>query len=155
MRCHFCHNQETKVMDSRAQEENKVIRRRRACEKCGKRFTTFERIDSIPVSVIKRDGTREIFNKNKLMGGIINACNKRPVTSEQVNELVNDIENNLFIDGIKEINSQEIGNMVLEKLKDLDEVGYVRFASVYRKFDDVSSFITELEIMAKNKKKPE
>ena len=152
MKCPFCNYADTKVIDSRGQDDNSVIRRRRLCESCGKRFTTYERIDMIPVTVIKRDGTREIFDKNKLLGGILKSCNKRPVTAKQIETLVDDIENTLTGSGEREVHSKDIGNMVMERLKELDEVAYVRFASVYRQFKDINTFIDELEKMLKEKK---
>lgn len=152
MKCPFCNNPDTKVIDSRGQDDNSVIRRRRLCEKCGKRFTTYERIDMIPITVIKRDGTREIFDKNKLLGGIMKSCNKRPVTAQQIQMLVDDIENSLVGSGEREVNSKVIGNMVMDRLKALDEVAYVRFASVYRQFKDINTFIDELEKMLNEKK---
>ncbi len=151
MKCPFCNYTDTKVIDSRAQDENSVIRRRRVCEKCGKRFTTYERIDMIPITVIKRDGTREIFDKSKLQSGILKSCNKRPVTAKQIEKLVDDIENTLAGSGEREVDSKVLGNMVIERLKDLDEVAYVRFASVYRQFKDINSFIDELEKMLHEK----
>ena len=147
MKCPFCNFADTKVIDSRAQDDNSVIRRRRVCEKCGKRFTTYERVDMIPITVIKRDGTREIFDKAKLQNGIMKSCNKRPVTAQQIQKLVDDIENTLAGSGEREVESKQLGNMVIERLKDLDEVAYVRFASVYRQFKDINSFIDELEKM--------
>ena len=152
MKCPFCNYADTKVIDSRGQDDNSVIRRRRLCESCGKRFTTYERIDMIPVTVIKRDGTREIFDKNKLLGGILKSCNKRPVTAKQIETLVDDIENTLTGSGEREVHSKDIGNMVMERLKELDEVAYVRFASVYRQFKDINTFIDELEKMLNEKK---
>lgn len=128
-----------------------MIRRRRVCEKCGKRFTTYERVDMIPITVIKRDGTREIFDKAKLQNGIMKSCNKRPVTAQQIQKLVDDIENTLAGSGEREVESKQLGNMVIERLKDLDEVAYVRFASVYRQFKDINSFIDELEKMLHEK----
>ncbi|MCI7657705.1 transcriptional regulator NrdR [Anaerotignum sp.] len=151
MKCPFCNFADTKVIDSRAQDENSVIRRRRVCEKCGKRFTTYERVDMIPITVIKRDGTREIFDKAKLQNGIMKSCNKRPVTAQQIQKLVDDIENTLAGSGEREVESKQLGNMVIERLKDLDEVAYVRFASVYRQFKDINSFIDELEKMLHEK----
>ncbi len=145
MKCPFCNFADTKVIDSRAQDENSVIRRRRLCENCGKRFTTYERIDLIPITVIKRDGTREIFDKLKLQNGILKSCNKRPVTAKQIEKLVDDIENILSVSGEREVESALLGNMVMERLKELDEVAYVRFASVYRQFKDINSFMHELE----------
>ena len=120
MKCPFCNYADTKVIDSRGQDDNSVIRRRRLCESCGKRFTTYERIDMIPVTVIKRDGTREIFDKNKLLGGILKSCNKRPVTAKQIETLVDDIENTLTGSGEREVHSKDIGNMVMKRLKELD-----------------------------------
>ena len=152
MKCPFCNYADTKVIDSRGQDDNSVIRRRRLCESCGKRFTTYERIDMIPVTVIKRDGTREIFDKNKLLGGILKSCNKRPVTAKQIETLVDDIENTLTGSGEREVHSKDIENMVMERLKELDEVAYVRFASVYRQFKDINTFIDELEKMLSEKK---
>ena len=152
MKCPFCNYADTKVIDSRGQDDNSVIRRRRLCESCGKRFTTYERIDMIPVTVIKRDGTREIFDKNKLLGGILKSCNKRPVTAKQIETLVDDIENTLTGSAEREVHSKDIGNMVMERLKELDEVAYVRFASVYRQFKDINTFIDELEKMLNEKK---
>ena len=152
MKCPFCNYADTKVIDSRGQDDNSVIRRRRLCESCGKRFTTYERIDMIPVTVIKRDGTREIFDKNKLLGGILKSCNKRPVTAKQIETLVDDIENTLTGSGEREVHSKDIGNMVMDRLKELDEVAYVRFASVYRQFKDINTFIDELEKMLNEKK---
>lgn len=151
MKCPFCNFADTKVIDSRAQDDNSVIRRRRVCEKCGKRFTTYERVDMIPITVIKRDGTREIFDKAKLQSGIMKSCNKRPVTAQQIQKLVDDIENTLAGSGEREVESKQLGNMVIERLKDLDEVAYVRFASVYRQFKDINSFIDELEKMLHEK----
>lgn len=151
MKCPFCNFADTKVIDSRAQDDNSVIRRRRVCEKCGKRFTTYERVDMIPIIVIKRDGTREIFDKAKLQNGIMKSCNKRPVTAQQIQKLVDDIENTLAGSGEREVESKQLGNMVIERLKDLDEVAYVRFASVYRQFKDINSFIDELEKMLHEK----
>ena len=151
MKCPFCNFADTKVIDSRAQDDNSVIRRRRVCEKCGKRFTTYERVDMIPITVIKRDGTREIFDKAKLQNGIMKSCNKRPVTAQQIQKLVDDIENTLAGSGEREVESKQLGNMVIERLKDLDEVAYVRFASVYRHFKDINSVIDELEKMLQEK----
>jgi len=151
MKCPFCNFADTKVIDSRAQDDNSVIRRRRVCEKCGKRFTTYERVDMIPITVIKRYGTREIFYKAKLQNGIMKSCNKRPVTAQQIQKLVDDIENTLAGSGEREVESKQLGNMVIERLKDLDEVAYVRFASVYRQFKDINSFIDELEKMLHEK----
>ncbi|HIT88396.1 MAG TPA: transcriptional repressor NrdR [Candidatus Coprocola pullicola] len=153
MKCPFCNYQDTKVIDSRSQEDNSVIRRRRLCEKCGKRFTTYERIDTIPITVVKRDGSRELFDKTKLLGGIMKSCNKRPVSRQQMQALVDDIENTMIGAGEKEIQSKKIGEMVMERIKDLDEVSYVRFASVYRQFKDINTFREELDKIVNEKQK--
>lgn len=152
MKCPFCNFTDTKVIDSRAQDENSSIRRRRLCESCGKRFTTYERIDMIPITVVKSDGTREIFDKSKIISGILKSCNKRPVTSKQIEALAEDIENVLVGSGEREVDSKMLGNMVMDRLKELDEVAYVRFASVYRQFKDINTFIDELEKMLSDKK---
>ncbi len=152
MKCPFCNNPDTKVVDSRAQDENSAIRRRRVCERCGKRFTTYERVDTIPITVIKNDGTREIFDKNKLINGMMKSCNKRPVTLNQIEKIADDIENTVMNRMEKEVESKELGNMVMDLLKDIDEVAYVRFASVYRQFKDINTFIDELEKLLKEKK---
>ena len=148
MKCPFCNYNDTKVIDSRGQEDNSVIRRRRLCESCGKRFTTYERI-----TVIKNDGTREIFDKTKIINGVMKSCNKRPVTAQQIQELADDIENTLMGLGEREVESKQIGNMVMDRLKEVDEVAYVRFASVYRQFKDINTFIDELEKLLVEKKK--
>jgi len=152
LKCPFCNYEDTKVVDSRAQDDNAVIRRRRLCENCGKRFTTYERVDTIPITVIKRDGNREIFDKSKLLGGIMKSCNKRPITVKQIEALVEDIEATLVGASEKEVDSKKIGIMVMERLKEIDEVAYVRFASVYRQFKDVNSFFAELEQLVREKK---
>lgn len=152
MKCPFCNYEDTKVIDSRSQDDNSIIRRRRQCEKCGKRFTTYEKVDTIPITVIKRDGTREIFDKNKLLDGIMKSCNKRSVTMKQMQQLIDDIENVLMNSLEREVESKKIGSMVMERLKDIDEVAYVRFASVYRQFKDINTFIDELEKLLHEKK---
>ena len=151
MKCPFCNNEDTKVIDSRSQDENTTIRSRRFCEKCGKRFTTYERIDTIPMTVIKNNGTRETFDKNKLMSGIMKSCNKRSITVAQIQSIVDDIENAVMSSMDKEIESKNIGNMVMERLKSIDEVAYVRFASVYRQFKDINTFMDELKKMIADK----
>ena len=143
MKCPFCAYEETKVIDTRNQEDN-TIKRRRICEKCGKRFNTYERVDTIPVTVVKANGTREIFDKNKLLNGIMKSCNKRPVTIKQMEAIAEDIENIVFGCSTREVQSKELGNMVMERLKVVDEVAYVRFASVYKQFKDVNTFFDEL-----------
>ena len=144
MKCPFCNYDDTKVIDSRSQDDNATIRRRRLCESCGKRFTTYERIDTIPITVIKNNGTREIFDKSKLLGGIMKSCNKRPVSVKQMEDIVDDIENTVMSGTDKEIESKVLGNMVMDRLKEVDEVAYVRFASVYRQFKDINTFMAEL-----------
>ena len=145
LKCPFCNHSDTKVIDSRSQEDNSSIRRRRLCENCGKRFTTYERIDTIPITVVKRDGTREIFDKQKLLGGIMKSCNKRPVTMEQMEGIVDEVETVIMNSMEKEVSSNQIGNLVMDKLKNIDEVAYVRFASVYRQFKDINTFMEELK----------
>lgn len=152
MRCPYCCYIDSKVIDTRAMEDNTAIRRRRVCEKCGERFTTYERIDTIPLAVIKSNKTRETFNRDKILNGIIRSCNKRPVSMEQMDNIVKDIENIVFNSLKREIESKEIGEMVMDRLKDIDEVAYVRFASVYRKFKDIDSFMDELGKMLKERK---
>jgi len=153
MKCPFCNYEDTKVINSRAMEDGSVIKRRRQCDSCGERFTTYEKIETIPLIVIKNNNTREEFDKNKLIKGIVSSCSKRPVTMEQIEKIANEIENSIKNSMNKEIQSKQIGEMAMAKLKDLDEVSYVRFASVYRKFKDIDSFMDELNILAKEKKK--
>ena len=153
MRCPFCSNEDTKVVDSRSQDDNTVIKRRRLCDKCGKRFTTFERVDTVPLIVVKKDGTREVFEKNKMLNGIVKACNKRNISMGQMEELVDDIENTIMNSPSKEVSSTDLGNMVMDRLKKLDEVAYVRFASVYRQFKDINTFMDELNKLLNEKKK--
>lgn len=145
MKCPFCSYFESKVIDSRPTDEGQAIRRRRECIKCGKRFTTYEKIEEIPLIVVKKDGIRQSYNRNKLLNGIIKACEKRPVSVSTIEGIVDDIEKNLYNSLQKEIKSEEIGEMVMNKLKDVDEVSYVRFASVYRQFKDLNSFMEELK----------
>ncbi len=152
MKCHFCGHKNTNVVDTRAADGNTSIRRRRVCESCGQRFTTYERIDIIPITVIKRDGTREIFERNKVLNGIIKSCNKRPISVEQIENLVSEIEYIISNTMNKEIESKEIGELVMDKLKDIDEVAYVRFASVYRQFKDINTFMKELANLLEEKK---
>ncbi len=145
MKCPFCAHENTKVIDSRPAEDNNSIRRRRECEKCGKRFTTYEKIESIPLVVIKKDNTRETYDRSKIESGILRSCHKRPVSIEQIEEAVDDIENRIFNMELKEVESSVIGEMVMERLMDLEEVAYVRFASVYREFKDVNTFMNEIK----------
>lgn len=144
MHCPFCHFEESKVIDTRSTEEGSAIRRRRECISCKNRFTTYEKIEEIPLIVVKKDGTRESFNRNKVLNGLIRACEKRPVSLEQIEQLVDRIETYLNNNMEKEVQSQTIGEMIMDALKELDEVAYVRFASVYRQFKDIDSFIDEL-----------
>ena len=138
MKCPFCSNEDTRVIDSRPSDDNSTIRRRRQCDKCNKRFTTYEKVETIPLVVIKKDMTRETYDRSKIESGVFRSCHKRPVPVE-------DIENTIFNRGVKEISSSEIGEIVMERLKALDQVAYVRFASVYREFKDVNTFKDELE----------
>lgn len=144
MRCPYCNFEESKVIDSRSADEGKRIRRRRECLSCGKRFTTHEIIETVPLIVVKRDKSREAFDRNKLTSGILRACEKRPVSLEQIDEIVAAIESNLQINADREVTSMKIGELVMEQLKDIDEVSYVRFASVYRQFKDINTFLEEL-----------
>ncbi len=151
MRCPFCGHDEDKVIDSRPSDEGSAIRRRRECISCNARFTTYEKVENLPLVVIKKDGTREPFDRDKLISGIMKACEKRPVTTAQIENLVNSIESQSQNSLKREIMSQEIGEMVMERLKLIDEVAYVRFASVYRQFKDVNSFLEELNEMLNRK----
>lgn len=151
MRCPFCGHDEDKVIDSRPSDEGSAIRRRRECISCNARFTTYEKVENLPLVVIKKDGTREPFDRDKLISGIMKACEKRPVTTAQIENLVNSIETQSQNSLKREIMSQEIGEMVMERLKLIDEVAYVRFASVYRQFKDVNSFLEELNEMLNRK----
>ncbi|NLF47822.1 MAG: transcriptional repressor NrdR [Clostridiales bacterium] len=153
MRCPFCENEDTKVIDSRHTEEGHAIRRRRECEKCGKRFTTYEKIEEIILMVIKKDGSREAFDRSKIMNGIIKACEKRPVPLSEIEKVVDDIERGLNNMMEKEVKSTFIGELIMDNLKELDEVAYVRFASVYRQFTDINTFVAEIENLLGSKKK--
>ncbi len=144
MRCLFCGHLESKVIDSRSTEEGTTIRRRRECLECGKRFTTYEKIETIPMIVIKKDGLRETWDRDKVLNGILRACEKRPVTLADIEKLIDDIEAKLYNMLEREVTSERIGEMVMERLKDLDDIAYVRFASVYRQFKDINSFMDEL-----------
>lgn len=145
MKCPFCKNNETKVVDSRDTDDGMSIRRRRQCLICKKRFTTYESIESTPVRVIKKDGTREVFDKNKIRNGLIRACEKRNISTEQIEEVVDQIEIKVYNALKQEIHTEMIGNWIMEALKELDQVSYVRFASVYREFKDLESFMSELK----------
>ena len=148
MKCPYCAHPESKVVDSRPTDESASIRRRRECLSCGKRFTTYETVESVPLVVVKKDGSRESFDRNKILTGLIKSCYKRPVTSEQLNALVSEIESELQNSLTSEIHTTDIGVMVMERLRQLDEVSYVRFASVYREFKDVETFMNELKLLA-------
>lgn len=149
MKCPYCGEENTKVIDSRPAEENNAIRRRRQCEKCKKRFTTYEKVETIPLIVIKKDNIREQYDRGKIEAGILRSCHKRPVSYEQIMAAVEDIENAVFNMEQKEISSTIIGELVMERLKKLDQVAYVRFASVYREFKDVNTFMDELTKLLK------
>lgn len=151
MKCPFCGSAESKVIDSRPTDEGTIIRRRRECIECEKRFTTYEKIESIPLRVIKKDKSREMFDSQKLLNGIMRACEKRPVTMEQLQNIVDDIENDIFSTLDKEISTKEIGQKVMNALKKIDEVSYVRFASVYRQFKDIDTFMQELSALMRSK----
>lgn len=145
MKCPFCGKENTRVIDSRPADDSSSIRRRRQCDICGKRFTTYEKIETIPLVVIKKDNNREPYNRAKLEAGIIRSCHKRPVSVDQITALVDDVENIVFNMEKKEIPSHKIGELLMERLKKLDQVAYVRFASVYREFKDVNTFMDELK----------
>ena len=149
MKCPYCGTDDTKVIDSRPAEENNAIRRRRQCEKCNKRFTTYEKVETIPLIVIKKENIREPYDRGKIEAGILRPCHKRPVSYDQIVQAVEDVENTIFNMEKKEIPSQVIGEIVMERLKQLDQVAYVRFASVYREFKDVNTFMDELKKLLK------
>lgn len=147
MKCPFCGMDNTRVIDSRPADDNASIRRRRQCDECGKRFTTYEKVEIIPLTVIKKDRSREPYDRSKIMAGVLRACHKRPIPVEKIEETVNKIENDIFNREYKEIESKVIGEIVMERLKSLEQVAYVRFASVYREFKDVGTFMSELKKM--------
>ena len=149
MKCPFCGAQDTKVIDSRPADDNGSIRRRRQCEECGKRFTTYEKLETMPLMIIKKDDSREPYNREKIENGILLSCHKRPVSLIRINAMVDEIETQIYNMGEKEIPAKVIGEIVMEKLKDLDEVAYVRFASVYREFKDVNTFMAEIQKILK------
>lgn len=152
MKCMFCGCEDSKVIDSRSADEGRTIRRRRECVQCGKRFTTYETIEDTPVLVVKSGGMRQAFDPQKIKNGIIKACEKRPVSMEKIDKLVDDITKAVYNSMEQEISSKQIGEMVMDGLKNLDEVAYVRYASVYRSFTDIDSFMRELQKMIENKK---
>jgi len=144
MKCPFCGHENTRVIDSRPADDNNSIRRRRVCDECDKRFTTYEKVETIPIIVIKKDMVREAYDRAKIEAGVLRACHKRPVSAAQITKLVDEVETSVFNYEEKEIPSSVIGELLMEKLKDLDAVAYVRFASVYREFKDVNTFMDEL-----------
>lgn len=152
MKCLYCDCTESKVVDSRSADDDKAIRRRRECTGCGRRFTTYEIIEVAPVLVVKNNGARESFNAEKIRAGIIKSCEKRPVTTAAIEEIVSDISKQIYNSMESEVTTKVIGEMVMERLKKLDEVAYVRYASVYRSFKDLSSFMSELKQMMKAEK---
>ena len=149
MKCPFCNQDNTRVVDSRPIDDNTAIRRRRMCDACGKRFTTYEKVETIPLIVIKKDQNREQFDRSKIEAGVLRACHKRPVSAEQIHKLVDEVETEIFNLEEREIPSSVIGEIVMDKLKDLEAVAYVRFASVYREFKDVNTFMDELKKILK------
>ena len=151
MKCPFCNQDNTRVVDSRPVDDNTAIRRRRMCDACGKRFTTYEKVETIPLIVIKKDQNREQFDRSKIEAGVLRACHKRPVSAEQIHKLVDEVETEIFNLEEREIPSSVIGEIVMDKLKDLEAVAYVRFASVYREFKDVNTFMDELNTLLKDK----
>lgn len=151
MKCPYCSNPDTRVIDSRLTDSNDSVRRRRMCEKCGKRFTTYERLENQPIAVIKKDNTRQPFDRNKILSGLIRACIKRNISTEVLNKIVDDIENEISNMPSNEIQSKEIGDLVLKRLKNLDKVAYIRFASVYKQFDSIKQFTKELSELQKSK----
>ena len=147
MKCPFCGRDNTRVIDSRPSDDNNAIRRRRVCDVCGKRFTTYEKVETIPLIVIKKDNNREPYDRSKIEDGVLRACHKRPVPLKDINAMIDTIESDIFNREEREIPSSVIGEMVMDRLKDLDSVAYVRFASVYREFKDVNTFLSELKKM--------
>ena len=145
MKCPFCGHENTRVIDSRPAEENNSIRRRRVCDECNKRFTTYEKIETIPLIVIKKDNNREPYDRAKIEAGALRSCHKRPISVNQINKLIDEVETEIFNREEKEIPSEVIGELVMNKLKDLEEVAYIRFASVYREFKDINTFMDELK----------
>lgn len=151
MKCPFCGHENTRVIDSRPAEENNSIRRRRVCDECDKRFTTYEKIETIPLIIIKKDENRETYDRSKIEAGVLRACHKRPISAAQITQLVDEVETEIFNMEEREIPSRVIGELVMNKLKDLEAVAYVRFASVYREFKDINTFMDELKNVLKEK----
>ncbi len=150
MKCPYCGKEDTKVIDSRPADDNNSIRRRRQCDKCAKRFTTYEKVEAIPLVVVKKDMTREQYDRTKIEKGVFKSCHKRPIPVDRINNTVDSVENKIFNLEEKEVSSNTIGEIVMEKLKELDAVAYVRFASVYREFKDVSTFMEEIKKILDN-----
>jgi transcriptional repressor NrdR len=151
MKCPYCSFEEDRVIDSRPTEEGTAVRRRRECSKCLKRFTTYEKVESLPLMVIKKDHTREPFDRDKLLNGMLRACEKRPISIDDLEKVADSIESQLYNSLQREVTSRDIGELVMEKLKTMDEVAYVRFASVYRQFKDINTFMEELNKLIKEK----
>ena len=149
MKCPYCGDENTRVIDSRPADDNAAIRRRRQCDVCGKRFTTYEKVETVPLMVIKKDKSREAYDRSKIEQGVIRSCHKRPVPIEKIEACVDEVELEIFNMGIREIESDAIGSIVMDKIKELDGVAYVRFASVYREFKDVNTFMDELKKLLK------
>ena len=154
MKCPFCGHLEDKVVDSREAKDGDSIRRRRECLECGRRFTSYERIDEIPYMVVKKDGRREIFDRGKVMSGLLRACEKRPISSTQLESIVNEVEKAVQDSTDRELSTNDLGKIIMKRLKGLDKVAYVRFASVYLEFEDVSEFMTELKYLVRTRGKP-
>ena len=145
MKCPYCNNPDTRVVDSRPTDDGSCIRRRRSCDVCGKRFTTYEKVETIPLSIIRKDNNREQYDRAKIEAGILRACYKRPISADEIQQTINEVETEIFNREEKEVQSSVIGEIVMEHLKNLDEVAYVRFASVYREFKDVNTFMAEIK----------
>lgn len=149
MKCPYCGSESSRVIDSRPAEDNNAIRRRRQCDDCGKRFTTYEKIETEPLTVIKKDKTRQMYDRSKIRHGIVQSCHKLPISMEQIDKAVDEIETKIFNLGLREVETSQIGEIVMDKIKDLDEVAYVRFAAIYREFKDVNTFMNELKKLLK------
>ncbi len=149
MKCPFCGHENTRVIDSRPAEDNNSIRRRRVCDECDKRFTTYEKVETIPLIIVKKDENRETFDRAKIESGVLRACHKRPVSAKQIQQIVDEVETEIYAKEEREIPSSMIGELVMDKLKDVDSVAYVRFASVYREFKDINTFMDELKKVLK------
>ena len=149
MKCPFCGHENTRVIDSRPADENNSIRRRRVCDECEKRFTTYEKVETIPLIIIKKDNNRETYDRSKIEAGVLRACHKRPISAAQITQLVDEVETEIFNREEKEVPSAVIGELVMDKLKNLEGVAYVRFASVYREFKDINTFMDELKKVLK------